>query len=55
MGVLVEKYNVEQRCCAGGAGGEYSLQAGFGWTNGVLAKLIAEYPELTVRAAHPDP
>jgi alpha,alpha-trehalase len=55
MGVLVEKYNVEQRCCAGGAGGEYSLQAGFGWTNGVLAKLMAEYPELTVRAAHPDP
>ncbi|MBV8443818.1 MAG: alpha,alpha-trehalase TreA [Hyphomicrobiales bacterium] len=55
MGALVEKYNVEQRCCAGGAGGEYSLQAGFGWTNGVLAKLTAEYPELTVRAAHPDP
>ena len=55
MGALVEKYNVEQRCCAGGAGGEYSLQAGFGWTNGVLAKLMAEYPDLTVRAAHPDP
>jgi hypothetical protein len=31
------------------------LQAGFGWTNGVLAKLAAEYPDLIVRAAHPDP
>ncbi len=55
MWALVEKYNVEQRCCAGGAGGEYSLQAGFGWTNGVLAKLMTEYPGLAVRAAHPDP
>ncbi|HKN26744.1 MAG TPA: alpha,alpha-trehalase TreF [Roseiarcus sp.] len=45
-GVLVEKYNVEQGADgSGGGGGEYPLQVGFGWTNGVLAKLRAEYPE----------
>ncbi len=47
-GVLVEKYNVEQGAdqSGGGSGGEYPLQVGFGWTNGVLAKLVAEYPDL---------
>ena len=56
-GVLVEKYNVEEGLDqpGGGAGGEYSLQVGFGWTNGVLAKLMAEYPELTARALHQNP
>ena len=52
-GVLVEKYDVEQgpeqRGSGGGGGGEYELQLGFGWTNGVLAKLMAEFPELTAR------
>ena len=46
---LVEKYDVEHGAGAsggGGRGGEYSLQVGFGWTNGVLAKLMAEYPDL---------
>src|SRR5208337_1403681 len=39
-GVLVEKYDVEQGSDpSGGRGGEYPLQVGFGWTNGVLAKL----------------
>lgn len=51
-GVLVEKYNVEQEGDGsgggGGGGGEYPLQVGFGWTNGVLAKLMAEYPDLAV-------
>lgn len=37
---LVEKYDV-QGSQAGG-GGEYPLQDGFGWTNGVLAKLLDE-------------
>jgi alpha,alpha-trehalase len=50
-GVLVEKYDVGQdRSGSGGHGGEYPLQVGFGWTNGVLAKLMAEYPDL---ASHP--
>ncbi|MBV9288892.1 MAG: alpha,alpha-trehalase TreA [Hyphomicrobiales bacterium] len=58
-GVLVEKYNVElglgQRGSGGGAGGEYALQVGFGWTNGVLAKLMAEFPELTAPALQQNP
>jgi hypothetical protein len=44
-GVLQEKYDVETINVGRPAGGgEYSLQVGFGWTNGVLAKLMAEYP-----------
>jgi len=38
---LVEKYNVESDGGLGG-GGEYPLQDGFGWTNGILAALLAE-------------
>lgn len=38
---LIEKYNVEDKTGLGG-GGEYPLQDGFGWTNGVLAALLAE-------------
>jgi alpha,alpha-trehalase len=38
---LVEKYNVSSKDGLGG-GGEYPLQDGFGWTNGVLAALLAE-------------
>lgn len=40
-GKLVEKYNVVDSTLSGG-GGEYPLQDGFGWTNGVLAVLLAE-------------
>jgi alpha,alpha-trehalase len=43
-GKLVEKYNV--RDAGQGAGGEYPVQDGFGWTNGVLLKLLAIYPKL---------
>ncbi|HEV2285513.1 MAG TPA: alpha,alpha-trehalase TreF [Steroidobacteraceae bacterium] len=39
---LVEKYDVLTE--RGGGGGEYPLQDGFGWTNGVTAKLMALYP-----------
>lgn len=38
---LIEKYNVLDGVGLGG-GGEYPLQDGFGWTNGVLAALLAE-------------
>jgi alpha,alpha-trehalase len=38
---LIEKYNVDDKAGLGG-GGEYPLQDGFGWTNGVLAALLAE-------------
>ena len=34
-------------------GGEYPLQDGFGWTNGVLRRLMALYPEAPVRDAAP--
>ncbi|PIJ50912.1 alpha,alpha-trehalase [Erwinia sp. OLTSP20] len=37
---LVEKYVVEGDNMGDGAGGEYSLQDGFGWTNGVTLKLL---------------
>jgi alpha,alpha-trehalase len=40
-GKMVEKYNVVHPDKLGG-GGEYVLQDGFGWTNGVLTALIAE-------------
>jgi alpha,alpha-trehalase len=41
-GKLVEKYGLWD--AAGGGGGEYPLQDGFGWTNGVVRKLLDLYP-----------
>ena len=43
-GKLMEKYNVYNVELDAG-GGEYPSQDGFGWTNGVLLKLIKEYGE----------
>ncbi|WP_205502098.1 alpha,alpha-trehalase TreF [Rufibacter psychrotolerans] len=40
-GKLTEKYNVEKPGAEGG-GGEYPNQDGFGWTNGVLLKLLQQ-------------
>jgi alpha,alpha-trehalase len=42
-GKLMEKYNAEDPSLVTG-GGEYPTQDGFGWTNGVLRKLLALYP-----------
>ena len=42
-GKLMEKYNVDEKLVAGG--GEYPTQDGFGWTNGVLRRLIVLYPD----------
>lgn len=39
-GTLLEKYNVEEPGRLA-RGGEYAVQSGFGWTNGVLLKLLA--------------
>lgn len=47
-GKLVEKYDVTGDAAA--SGGEYPLQDGFGWTNGVLRRLLAIYPEARSRA-----
>ncbi len=44
---LVEKYALQaanDTGIAGGSGGEYPLQDGFGWTNGVTRKLMHEHP-----------
>jgi alpha,alpha-trehalase len=40
-GKMLEKYNVEDLSIETG-GGEYPVQDGFGWTNGVLLKLLSE-------------
>lgn len=40
-GKMLEKYDVEE--ARPGGGGEYALQDGFGWTNGVVRELIARY------------
>ena len=45
-GKLVEKYDVTASGVSAAAGGEYPLQDGFGWTNGVLRALLVRYPEL---------
>ena len=41
-GKMVEKYNVVDMTQRGG-GGEYPLQDGFGWTNGVFSALAGRY------------
>ncbi len=41
---MVEKYNVEDLSLEAG-GGEYPVQDGFGWSNGVLLRLLAEESE----------
>ncbi|CAJ0957592.1 unnamed protein product, partial [Mesorhabditis belari] len=38
-----EKYNVASGAPRGGGGGEYEVQAGFGWTNGVILDLLSTY------------
>ncbi|AIT81907.1 alpha,alpha-trehalase TreF [Novosphingobium pentaromativorans] len=43
-GKMLEKYDVEERLPGGG--GEYPLQDGFGWTNGVTGALLDRYPAL---------
>ena len=50
-GKLLEKYDVVNPGRPGG-GGEYPLQDGFGWTNGVTRELLVLYPkEATYRSA----
>ena len=49
-GKLVEKYDVDSAAVAAG-GGEYPTQDGFGWTNGVLRRLLALYPDAVAQDA----
>ncbi|WP_144109258.1 alpha,alpha-trehalase TreA [Paraburkholderia sp. BCC1886] len=52
-GKLVEKYDVDATSPGVSAGGgEYPLQDGFGWTNGVLRALLVLYPQ-PAQAARP--
>eukprot|EP00029_Vermamoeba_vermiformis_P011431 TRINITY_DN6280_c0_g1_i1.p1 TRINITY_DN6280_c0_g1~~TRINITY_DN6280_c0_g1_i1.p1 ORF type:complete len:559 (+),score=124.46 TRINITY_DN6280_c0_g1_i1:77-1753(+) len=47
-GLMFEKYNAETVGIPG-HGGEYPVQAGFGWTNGVVLHLLKKYgPQLTL-------
>lgn len=48
-GRLLEKYDIED--LKPGGGGEYPVQDGFGWTNGVTRALIAIYPDLLTEPA----
>ncbi|GFZ50803.1 hypothetical protein JCM24511_08561 [Saitozyma sp. JCM 24511] len=41
-GVMFEKFNITDTDAAGG-GGEYTVQVGFGWTNGVVLWLANEF------------
>ena len=41
-GHMYEKYDVTKRSTPGG-GGEYEVQEGFGWTNGVVLSLLQKY------------
>ena len=43
-GKMLEKYNIEER--TPGGGGEYPVQDGFGWTNGVTSAILERYPDL---------
>ncbi|TKR96298.1 hypothetical protein L596_010340 [Steinernema carpocapsae] len=42
---MFEKYNVSSKTeeCSAGSGGEYEVQTGFGWTNGVILDLLDKY------------
>ena len=44
---IYEKYNCEELGGGAGGGGEYSVQEGFGWTNGVTMYLLSRYPDMS--------
>ncbi|HEX7874298.1 MAG TPA: alpha,alpha-trehalase TreF [Sphingobium sp.] len=52
-GKMLEKYDVEER--KPGGGGEYPLQDGFGWTNGVTRAILDVYPDLDPDRPRPGP
>ncbi|GKV53286.1 hypothetical protein SLEP1_g59818 [Rubroshorea leprosula] len=41
-GAMHEKYDVE-KCGESGGGGEYVVQTGFGWSNGVVLAFLEEF------------
>ena len=46
-GDMFEKYDVRERGKSG-HGGEYDVQVGFGWTNGVILKILKRYGEFFI-------
>jgi alpha,alpha-trehalase len=50
---MYEKYDARVQDAPGG-GGEYGIQIGFGWTNGVALHLLKRYPS-RLKLPHPDP
>ena len=56
-GKMIEKYNGMAPGAMGG-GGEYDVQVGFGWTNGVMLHFLQNYgwqPNLSLRDNIPKP
>lgn len=53
-GLFFEKYNSE-KIGTPGIGGEYTVQSGFGWTNGIILKILSNFgsnlkvPECTIK------
>ena len=50
---MFEKFSISDIDSAG-RGGEYTVQAGFGWTNGVVLVVAGEYGGVLVRPQCPD-
>ncbi|VDM43237.1 unnamed protein product [Toxocara canis] len=50
---MFEKYNVSAMTeeCSAGSGGEYEVQTGFGWTNGVILDLLDKYGDKMASSA----
>ncbi|CAO1630002.1 unnamed protein product [Parajaminaea phylloscopi] len=51
-GLMFEKFLPTDLSAAGG-GGEYTVQTGFGWTNGVALWILAEFPDVVKRPTCP--
>lgn len=51
-GHMFEKFNVSVHGAPGG-GGEYKIQIGFGWTNGVVLDMLRRYPDGLVSGETP--
>ncbi|PAV91678.1 hypothetical protein WR25_23156 [Diploscapter pachys] len=45
-GKMFEKYNVESSCFKQSYGGEYEVQEGFGWSNGVIIDLLMTFGDV---------
>ena len=50
---MFEKFSISDIDSAG-SGGEYTVQAGFGWTNGVVLIVASEYGQVLVSPQCPD-